>query len=203
MGAHVDYRSLIYYLVELKDELSRVTNPKYQRVISELNNCQILMDSDNDNLPTNKDLAKKLNYSQSKMNTLLRDLTYALIEKLSNPPLVIKNIIHQIYISLPYDEQEKLSKDKRDRIMNESTWIDMVLPSTPRIGEKITIPFINQNDKNYRGYVHNVTHTITGTTQEVLVEVHPYHDYYHKWIKMKNDYEDWERWISSLKAKRI
>jgi len=81
--------------------------------------------------------------------------------------------------------------------------IEMVLPSTPSIGDEITIPFIEQNGVNYRGFVHNVSHTITRTTQEVLVEVHPYNGYYHKWIKMKNEYENWKRWTASLKDRRI
>ena len=74
----------------------------------------------------------------------------------------------------------------------------MTLPITPRIGEEIEIPFVEETGKFYRGYVHEVKHRITGTIQEVLITVHPWNDLYYKWIKMKDEYEYRERWLKNL-----
>ncbi len=73
----------------------------------------------------------------------------------------------------------------------------MNLPVTPRLGEEIEIPFIQETDKFYRGYVHEITHKITGTTQEIFIIVHPWDDYYHRWVKMKEEYERRKRWRAS------
>jgi hypothetical protein len=199
MGAHVNYYSLIYYLVVLKRELYRLDKEKYKKVIEELNGYEIQANSDNDHLPDQKVLARKFNYSQSKMNSILRDLFAELINALSNPPLVIKDLVHILHIHIPYDERDELSKDAKEQMMRESIWIELVLPSTPRIGEEIRIPFIEHAGKWHSGYVHSVRHSIKGTTQEVYLEVHPFHNYYHKWNKMEEEYKYWKRWTESMK----
>jgi len=40
---------------------------------------------------------------------------------------------------------------------------------------------------------------ISGTTQEVYLEVHPFNDYYYKWEKMKDDHDRTKNWLKSLK----
>lgn len=198
-GAHVNYHWLIHYLILLKGEFHRVKTEKYQVVLNELSTYVVDNNSDSDCLPNHKDLAKKFNFSQLKMNTILKDLFEKLINELSDPPLIIKYVVHQIHIHFPYDEENKMDKDVKEKFRKESIWIEMVLPVTPRIGDEISIPMIEHIGKFYRGYVHEVHHAIKGTTQEIYLEVHPNHDYYHRWIKMKQEYEDWKRWIASLK----
>lgn len=134
------------------------------------------------------------------MNLILKDLFGELINELSDPPLVVKNVVHQIHIHFPYDEENKMDKARKEQVRKESTWIEMVLPVTPRIGDEISIPMIEHIGKFYRGYIHEVHHSIKGTTQEIYIEVHPNHDYYHRWIKMKEEYVSWKRWISNLKS---
>lgn len=137
------------------------------------------------------------------MNSMLKDLFGEFIEELSTPPLEVKNIIHQIHIHVPYDEQSELEKDAMERIRGESSWIEMVLPVTPQIGEEIEFPLIKQTGRNYRGYIHSVKHSIDGVTQVVYLDVHPFNNYYYKWAKMKDEYEYRERWIASLKNRRM
>ena len=72
--------------------------------IIELCNYEIYPYSDNDHLPNHKDLAKKFNITQSKINSILKDLHYDLINEFIEPPLIIKDCVHQINIHLPYDE---------------------------------------------------------------------------------------------------
>ena len=83
--------------------------------------------------------------------------------------------------------------------MEESTWVELVLPVTPGIGDEIEIPFIEETGKDYREYVHCVRHKISGKTQEVYLEVHPFYDYYYKWEKMREDFDQTKSWLKSLK----
>jgi hypothetical protein len=81
-----------------------------------------------------------------------------------------------------------MNKEQCQGNRDEYTWIEMVLPITPRIGNEIEIPFIEETGRNCRGYVHSITHKISGTTQEILIEAHPFRDFYHKWMRMKYYY---------------
>ena len=49
----------------------------------------------------------------------------------------------------------------------------MKLPVTPHVGEEIEMPIVEETGKFYRGYIHEVKHKISGTTQESLIFVHP------------------------------
>jgi hypothetical protein len=199
MGAHVNYYQIIEELILLKGEFHRIKNEKYRILINELNNYYVNRYADNDTIPNHKLLAVKLNLPQGKLNLLLKDLLRDLISEFMEPPLNIKNYIHQIHIHLPYDEERKLSKDRKEEARKASTWIEMVLPVTPRLGEEICIPLIQQTGKEYRGYVHRIQHTITGTTQEIYLEIHPFHDFYYKWEKMKDEYEYTKSWLASIR----
>ena len=70
---------------------------------------------------------------------------------------------------------------------------------TPRIGEEIEIPFIEEVGKFYSGYVHEIKHRITRGIQEILIIVHLWNDFYHKWEKMMEKYEYDKRWLASLR----
>ena len=198
MGSHANFYLIIRYLVTLKRELHRVTKDKYQPVIQELSSYEVYPHSDNEHLPDNKALAAKLNYTQGKMNSLLKDLLKELVGELNYPPIEIKDHVHQFLIHLPWDEEREFkNKDYLQQVKQESIFIQMKLPVTPRIGEEIEIPFIEETGKFYRGYIHEIKHRITGTTQEILYFVHPWHDYYYRLQKMKDDYERRKKWVAN------
>ena len=203
MGAHMNYDMIIFYLVLFKNELHRVQKEKYQELIKELKTYEIDPMSDDDNLPNQKSLVKKLNVSQGKMYSLLKGLYTELVTGLSNPPLKITNYVHQIHIHYPYDEREKMTKDRQEEADKESTFIQLSLPITPRIGDEIDIPFIEHTGHRFRGYVHRVRHEITCNTQEIYIEVHPLHDYYYKWVKMREEFEYWQRFKERMKNEQI
>ena len=198
MGSHANYYSIIEHLIVLKGEFHRITKDRYQPVINELSTYEAYPHSDNDHLPDHKQLAAKLKYSQSKMNSLLRDLLKELVAEFHYPPLKVKNHVHQFLIHIPWDEERDIPNKKYvEQARQQSIYIEMELPVTPRIGEEVTIPFIEETGKYYRGYVHEIKHKITGNTQEIMIYVHPWDDYYHRWVKMKEEYERRKRWRSS------
>jgi hypothetical protein len=198
MGAHANYYLIIEHLIILKGEFYRITKDRFQPVIRELSNYEVYPNSDNEHLPDHKTLATKLKYSQSAMNSILRDLLKELVLDFYYPPLKVTKHVHQILIHIPWDEEHEFkNKDYLKQVQKESLWVPMVLPVTPRIGEEIEIPFVEGIGKLYRGYVHQIRHRITGDTQEILIDVHPWNDFYHKWVKMKNEFERRKSWKES------
>lgn len=190
MGSHANYYWIIENLIVLKGEFHRISKERYQPLITELSNYEVYPHSDNDQLPDHKQLAEKLKYSQSKMNSILRDLLKELVVEFHYPPLKVKKHVHQFLIHIPWDEERDIPNKKYvEQARQQSIYIEMELPVTPRIGEEVNIPFLEETGKFYRGYVHEIKHKITGNTQEIMIYVHPWDDYYHRWVKMKEGYE--------------
>lgn len=195
MGYHANYYSIIEHLIVLKGEFHRIKKEQYQPVINELSNYEVYPNSDNDHLPDHKILAVKLKYRQSAMNAILKDLLKELVQELQYPPLEVKNYVHQFLIHIPWDEERNIPNKKFvEESRQNSTYIEMSLPVTPRLGEEVIIPFIEETGKFYRGYIHEIRHKITGTTQEIFFIVHPWDDFYCRWEKMKEKQERRKMW---------
>ena len=207
MGAHASYPLVIYHLVSLKSHFHLITTEKFQGVIKELSNYEIYPNSDNDHLPDHNELADRLKINQTKMNKILKDLHENLINSFNDHPLKIKNTVHILHIS-PYIDPEDKNKDWIQKQWEKSISIPVVLPVTPRIGDYVEIPFMktsysfSTDDKYYSGYVHDVRHTIRGTTQEILILIYPHKNIYYKWEAMKKEYEDNKRWLARLRAEK-
>ncbi len=209
MGAHASYPLIIYNLVSMKSQFQFITADKFQGVIKELSNYEIYPNSENDHLPDHTHFAEKLNCNQLKMNKILKDLLNNIIDGLYDHPLAIKDKVHILHIS-PYIEEDDKDKNKDwvRKQWEKSISIPIVLPVTPRIGEYVEIPFMrtsysySTDDKYDSGYVHDVRHTIKGTTQEILILIRPYKTFYYKWEEMKKEYEDNKRWLARLRAEK-
>lgn len=200
MGSQAKYHSIIKHLIVLKGEFHRITKVRYHPLINELSTYEVYPNSDNDHLPDHKDLASKLKYSQSRMNSILRDLLKELVLEFHYPPLKIENHVHQFLIHLPWDEEHSIPNKKFvEESRQQFFYMEMVLPFTPRLGEEIEIPFVQETGKFYKGYVNEIKHKITGNTQEIMIYVHPWNDYYYQWAKMKDEYERRQRWIASMR----
>lgn len=186
-----NYYKLIETLILMKREFNRVHKPKYHELIDLLNEYEVHPYKDNENIPNNKQIATLLNCSSAKTNDLLKGLLKELLADINSNPLEIKDFVHKIHIHIPYEEQNKilhLNKKANKELIREYTWLEVKLPITPKIGEEIELDFLQDAWYN-RGYVHRIQHTITGSRQEIYIEVHPLHDEYYRWQKMKENYE--------------
>ena len=189
MGSHLNYYLIIEQLVTLKNEFHRITNEKYQPVIGELKNLEVHNRSDNEHLPNHKQLTTKLNYSQSKMNTILKGLLQELIQDFNVSPIKIESVVHQFLIYIPWDETQAMkNKEFAKEVNTQSSYIEMKLPVAPRLGEEIEIPIIQETGNFYSGYIHRIKHRINGQTQEITYFVHPWDNYYCHWKKMEEEY---------------
>ena len=207
MGSHTSYPLVIYHLVSMKSQFQFITVEKFQGVVKELSNYEIYPNSENEHLPDHIQLAEKLNCNQLKMNKILKDLLNNLINSLNDHPLTIKDKVHFLHVS-PYIEPEEKNKDWIQKAWEKSISIPVILPVTPRIGEYVEIPFIrtsygySTDDKYDYGYVHDVRHTIKGTTQEISIFIYPHKNIYYKWEEMKKEYEEHKRWLAWLKTEK-
>ena len=188
MAAH--YYKIIYNLLSLKNELYRIKEAKFAELINELRKHQIQRTEDDERIPSLVDLERNLGYKRAKISKLIKELNYELILSLAgDPPVIINRVVHHICIHEPTEELWHLSRKKRDDMMRYNTWLTIELPRTPSIGDTIFIRFVDELDKYYHGTVHEVQHNIYGDCQEIFIKVHPYKNYYHKWVSLKEEYE--------------
>jgi hypothetical protein len=169
---------IIENLILLKGKLHLIKEAKYQGLIEELKKYEVLPHSDNENLPDHVGLAKTLNLSQSKTNSLIKDLLRSLLTAFNEHPLRINNVVHFLQI-IPYSFPEEKLKDWNSKEWDKAVFIRTVLPVTPRIGEYIDLDFTRtvlgfDTELPYNeGCVHDMRHNITGTTQEITIVIYP------------------------------
>lgn len=193
MGGHTNYHWLIYTLILMKEELSRMKKEKYQPLIKILEQYEADPKSDNDHLPDHHDIAKMLEYKEPRACKLLKDLHVDLIQDYMSNPIIIKDFVHVIHIHFPWDERNEMKRrDKNHPFLKEYTRVSMKLPFTPRIGEEIRLDFLHLKEFTH-GHVHSVQHEIDGVQQRIYLEVHPIHHEYYRFKKLERDYEYHER----------
>lgn len=204
MGSHSNYLMIIENLIQLKGEFHLITEAKYQGLIEVLKKYEVVPYSDNGHLPDHNELAKILNYSQGKTNSLIKGLLSSLLNSFNEHHLRIRNVVHFLQI-LPYSFPEEKFKDWHSKEWGKAVFIRTVLPVTPRIGEQIDLDFTRtisgfDTELPYNeGYVHDVRHKITGTIQEITIEIYPFRSIYYKWMDLKSDYETSMRWRERIK----
>jgi hypothetical protein len=190
MGSHTHYYHLIYHLLLFREELSRIKETRFQELIRVLRTYQIDLKAEEPKIPTNKEIAALMNYKEPKSNQLLKDLHKEVLVSFQNEPLEVPEVVHVLHFSIGYDELMNSTKVRRENERMYSLWIEAKLPITPRIGEEISLSFIDGLEKHNHGFVHNVSHKITGKKQEILIEIHPYKNFYSRWKDLEIAYEN-------------
>jgi len=201
MGA--DYNKIISSLILFKEDLDAIDDKKYHDLITVLKEYEICIDDEKWNIPDKKELAEKLNISYSKSLLLFKGLYEKFLEYYSDNILEFNEFEQEIHIHIPYEEKEKdLLKRNPNYYFKNSTYLKVKLPFIPRIGEEISLDFIESGFGANRGYVHEVRHVLMGKRQIIEIIVHPSEDYYHKWKKMEEKFKErqlWLKWIRSEK----
>ncbi|MCB0479188.1 MAG: hypothetical protein KDC84_13550 [Crocinitomicaceae bacterium] len=187
----LNYHKAIYTLIIHQDRLEQFRNPNNELVIQLLRKWNAyLTDPDYPSYPDTKEMASSLGMERQKVNVQIKDLYKRVISSFSDDPLIIKDYVHVIYIHIPYDEERGIkNKDYLSTLGERSLWFETKLPFLPRIGESISLDFIDDPLKFNRGYVNEIRYEIEGHTQRVIIYVHPFNDFYHQWRKMKDKHE--------------
>jgi hypothetical protein len=187
LGGHLNYNHIIQTLVIFKNELTKDTP-----LVHYLRRLEYHAFQEEDNLPTNQDLADLFKTTRTKINKQLKDLYDNLIDSSWYRPIEINRLCHTIFIWIPPEEREY--RGKRNSIEwredDREVVVRMNLPVTPRLGDRIHLPFVEAN-KHQWGYVYEVDHMIHGDIQDISIYVHPFRSFYHQWMKMKEEHESW------------
>ncbi|WP_321370522.1 hypothetical protein [uncultured Draconibacterium sp.] len=199
MGSRTNYYYLILELLRLKDEFHRIRSPKLKPLIGLLKTKFIVWEDGCEIIPSNKDIAFELGYKIARTNNMLKQLFNKLHEDFYFNPLKITNIVHKVIIMYDRDEEERL-KQSRYEIEYKSMFFDLQLKETPRFGEVIEFEVVPAGIIN-RGIVHEIRHKIEGKTQIVEIICHPLRNAYENWVRMKERYEDHQRWQKFQKYK--
>jgi len=103
---------VIRYLVELKGELGRIKEKRFQKLIEVLKTYEI-NDDDDYFLPNRKELAKVLNVSDSTIIQLLKKLYHNLLFDFMQNPLEVNNCKQRVMIYIPSDEENPEIRKKK------------------------------------------------------------------------------------------
>ncbi len=188
----LNYYKAISTLITYKDRLVQFQTPKNESVIKLLMKWEIDMTyPDDPNYPNSKEMASTLGVDRQKVNVQIKDLYMKIISSFADAPLILRDCVHVIYIHIPYDEERSVkNKDYLRTLGQRNLLFETKLPYMPRIGESISLDFIEHPLKFNRGYINEIRHEIDGYTQRVILYVHPLKGFYHQWSKMKHEH-DW------------
>lgn len=198
----VNYYYAITSLIQFKARHHLILNKKNELVLQYLSRIELKEDFESEDVPDVTMIASATNLPRTKVHPILYQSYIDLIGSLHDKPHAITDCVHAIYIHL-YDE----NKSSRNNSLNEEQekrhfWGEFRLPITPRLGETITINFIDDNIKYTHGVVTEVHHHIDINSQRIIIYVHPLRNYYWMWEKLKDENNHHERWFRSLKSEQ-
>lgn len=187
----INYYQATTALLQLKPRLKQLASAaKYGSIIEFLNDLSVDWEAEDVDIPDIKAISMAVGMKRQKVHDAVYQLYKELLDHLASFPVDIKRVVHVISIHVPWDEEHKYAnkefwKQEQDRGM----YMEVYLAVTPRIGDRIELSFVDRSIRFQYGYVHEVQHIITPMEQQVWVIVHPYRNYYDKWMKLKVQHE--------------
>lgn len=146
--------------------------------------------SDHDlGFPETTEIAKSIGLPRQYVTGLVQDLYVDMLEYFSDNSFIIKNHVQVIYIHFPYDEEDTIHKGYREEAKQKALWFQVQLPAVPRLGEEISLNFIENDIKYDHGYVTEIAHEISCLQQRTIIHVHPLKNYFHQWDKLRVKHE--------------
>jgi multisubunit Na+/H+ antiporter MnhE subunit len=168
-------------------------------VLNYLNKVELAADFESKDVPDVTTISLATNVARTKIHPILYESYMDLIESLETKPQTIAGYVHAIHIHT-YDEyKDSKNKEFAEELKRKHFWGEFRLPITPRLGETISIDFIDSNIKYTRGVVTEIHHDIGISCQRIVIYVHPIRNYYWMWEKLKNEHNYYERWIKTIR----
>lgn len=198
----MNYYYAISCLIILKDRHSLILNKKNEKVLNYLSTIELIDEFESNQIPDTAKIAEATGLPKNKINPILYQSYHEIIATLKHRPLPLNEYIHAIYIRRhEIDEfgSKKDSKVEIERDQDRTFWGEFKLPVTPRIGEHLSLDFLERNINYTYGIVTEVHHEIHGTKQRIVIYVHPRRNYYWQWERIKRENEDEERWLRDLR----
>lgn len=180
--------------LSLKDHLTLLSTPKNQRLIEYIltipyNTSEDLV------IPDTDELSKATGVPRSKVLEIIRKLYPELIISVREKGCTISNATHYLWIHVPWEEikeREKKSKENAEYLKSQSIIFKCNLPVMPRVGDEISLNFVDNELGFTHGYVYRIQHELFGNEQCINIFVHPFENIYWQWKRLEKDYNDEE-----------
>lgn len=182
------YVAIVSTLFEFRDRLEEFRTEKNQSIIRFLKETPF-DPYDYSMPPSPKEIAKATCNKYDKTLAIVNKLYSDLIESFRFNPFQVNKTLVCISISIPWDERPRGQNLYSNLTDDRDVQIEVMLPFVPRIGERISLGFIEKESRYGYGYVTEINHEISGAMQKVVLHVHPYNNYYHEWVKLRKQYE--------------
>jgi hypothetical protein len=204
----VAYMKLNYYrateaLISFKDQFEFIKNKKNDLVLSYLNSVELDYDKDEIGVPDVTKICEAIGLPRNKVHPILFQAYIDLLESLATHPSKVTDCVHAIYIrhheQVPWKGKRTKKEQQADEVESErSFWGEFRLPVTPRLGESISLDFIDWNTKYSRGIVTEVQHEISGLRQRIVLYVHPTRNYFWQWKRLEKEDRERDEWLEYL-----
>lgn len=184
-----DYYKMIKALFGFRDHLHALTNKKNQKLVDYLTTEEIDLRDEELEYPDTTKISQITGLSRPKVASLIQELYTETLEHLSYNSLLIKEAVQILYIHFPYDEESTIHKNYKEEAKRMSLWLQVELPVIPRLGEEISLPFIENDIKYDHGYVTEINHDISCWQQRTIIHIHPLKNFFHQWDKLRTKHE--------------
>jgi hypothetical protein len=194
----LNYHLVVHTLFEFKDRLEKFSTPKNLKVLEYFQKTAYNFEDEDAHTPQLKEITQLVDLPRTKVNEIIKDFYNRLIESFSYEPIEIKRSVVTIHIAFTWEEQKELEKTEAGKeFLKQQLSIDVNLPIIPRVGEDIRLDFLDFNSRFAHGCVYRISHEFTGRVQRTTLWVHPTKNHYNHWMKLKSDYERWEKGVES------
>ncbi len=192
----INYHNALHTLISFKAQFQFIRDSKNDRLLSYLEAIVLNYDADEIGVPDISVVCEAVKLPRNKVYPIIYKSYISLIESLAPHPATVSNCIHAIYIARHHEEESfrykrgKQNKEELEAQERESAltfWGEFRLPVTPRLGEIISLDFIDWNIKYRRGVVTEIHHEISGAGQRIVLYVHPFRNYYWWWKRLERD----------------
>jgi hypothetical protein len=201
----MNYFYAITALILFKDRHPLILTEKNETVLKYLKSINLRPEYDSKDVPDVTQICKATNLPRTKVYPILFQSYEAIIKSLCEKPHTISECVQDVRITIPYDEEDRIDGVDKEIENERALWAEFKLPIIPRLGETISLDFIDSRSnysKHRRGVVVDIEHHISITEQRIVIHVHPFKNYYGQWEKLKRQHNKRERRLRELYSQR-
>ncbi|MBL7857257.1 MAG: hypothetical protein JNM57_06175 [Cyclobacteriaceae bacterium] len=198
----INYYRAIESLISFKERIPLIMNRKNEPVLNYLKTIELNYENDDVGVPDISKICDSVKLPRNKVYPILYESYLALLESLTTKPHTISDCVHAIYVHSHDEYSDSKNKEFKERESAREFWGEFRLPVTPRLGESISLDFVEFNTKYNRGIVTEVHHEIRSDSQRIVIYVHPFRNYYWQWDKLKKEHNHREQWMRRIQESR-
>lgn len=167
----------ISILIQFSSALNQYRTKANAKVVDEL--LRISKSKKSEIYFSAKDIAERIGLPSRAVTTFIKQLYRKLIEGFESftaQTWTIRQHAVEIYLYVPNHELKEMSEADVQTLSSRYTKFRFTSPVLPRIGEAVSLSFVNPKDRFDFGIVSEILHVFFGHKQEIQIFVHPLKD---------------------------